>query len=243
MKLVNSFDKDILFDNLSYLISQKGLKIGEFEKTAGVSQGYISRKSVGNGTKIKLDFVVRAASILDISIDRLLTTRISELTIREEYCLNFLDKLISDTASDKLQWFSYFYEPESPAPPTLCAYISGQWQYLGSYKNGEILFPCGTFLHTKITSDAGVHLSCVKTQDATEPDYEAWIVPSMNDCYDYGGRERFASTVILKEGRLQRKLIADKVRILYSCAKKSLSASLHLSSAAKNIIDTYMLPF
>ena len=97
------FNKKLLLENISYLVKEKNLKIGEVETQAGVSPGYISRNRDGN-TKPGIDFIVRIADILGVSIDTLLMIDLSKLTPTENYLVKFIDKLIRDTSSDKLEW-------------------------------------------------------------------------------------------------------------------------------------------
>ena len=97
-------DKDILFENINYLLKERGIKVGDFEKDTGVYPGYISRVSKEATAKPGFDFIVKAASILHVSIDSLLCHRFSEATPTENYLAGFLRKLITDTDADKLSW-------------------------------------------------------------------------------------------------------------------------------------------
>lgn len=96
-------DKNILFDNIAFLLKKQGKKVGELENVAGVSAGYISRTKDGNG-KPGLDFVVKVADFFGVSMDALLKVRFSALTATEEYIVRFLEKLTQDTEADCLDW-------------------------------------------------------------------------------------------------------------------------------------------
>lgn len=96
-------DKNILFDNIAFLLKKQGKKVGELENVAGVSAGYISRTKDGNG-KPGLDFVVKVADFFGVSVDALLKVRFSALTATEEYIVRFLEKLTQDTEADCLDW-------------------------------------------------------------------------------------------------------------------------------------------
>ncbi|WP_412131949.1 helix-turn-helix domain-containing protein [Lactobacillus equicursoris] len=102
-KMVNQFNSKTLFNNISYLASQQGKKIGELEAAAGVSTGYISRTKEGN-FKPGIEVVLNIANELNVSVDTLLNSNLSELTPTEQYLRNLLEKLISDTTNDKLDW-------------------------------------------------------------------------------------------------------------------------------------------
>ena len=98
------FNKEILFDNIYYLLNEQGKKIGEFETETGVSPGYVSRASKEGNMKPGIDFIMSAADVLNISIDTLLKVSLSGLTPTERYMVSFLNKLENDTVSDRLAW-------------------------------------------------------------------------------------------------------------------------------------------
>ena len=98
------FDKTILFDNINYLIKKKDIKIGELEEYAGVSPGYISRASKEGGSKPGIDFIMKAARKLDVTLDTLLYVNLNTLSANENYLIKFLQKLVSDTVHDRLNW-------------------------------------------------------------------------------------------------------------------------------------------
>lgn len=97
------FNKNILFDNIYYLIKKQDRKIGEVENAIGVSSGYISRTSKDGG-KPGIEFIINIAKELKVSIDALLKIDLSALTPTERYILSFIEKLISDTREDKIEW-------------------------------------------------------------------------------------------------------------------------------------------
>ena len=98
------FNKTIMFDNISYMLKEVGKKIGELESEAGVSPGYISRTSKEGNTKPGIDFIMRAAESLNVSLDTLLRVDMTSLTPTEKYLTTFLQKLVKDTLEDKLDW-------------------------------------------------------------------------------------------------------------------------------------------
>ena len=99
-----TFNKKILFDNIAFMLKKTGKKIGELESEAGVSPGYISRASKEGGAKPGIDFILKAADALNVSIDTLLRVDMSRLTPTEQYLISFLEKLTKDTLDDKLDW-------------------------------------------------------------------------------------------------------------------------------------------
>ena len=98
------FDKKLFFDNVSYLVRKSEKKIGDLEKAAGVSPGYISRTSKEGGAKPGIEFVMKIAEELHVSMDLLVRRNLLEMTPTEEYLSEFLVKLQQDTAGEKLVW-------------------------------------------------------------------------------------------------------------------------------------------
>jgi len=98
------FDKKRMLENISFLLKEKGKKIGELETEAGVSVGYISRTSKDENAKPGIDFILKVAEALNISVDMLLKVDLTDLTPTEKYLLSFFEKLLSDTQKDRLEW-------------------------------------------------------------------------------------------------------------------------------------------
>lgn len=98
------FNRTQFFDNVSYLIKKHDLKIGEIENGAGVSAGYISRASKDEKSKPGIEFVMKVAELLNVSVDTLLRADLTNATPTEKYLMSFLNKLNNDTISDALEW-------------------------------------------------------------------------------------------------------------------------------------------
>ena len=98
------FDSNILFENIDYLIKKLDKKIGDVEKEAGVSVGYIARMNKVGGSRPGIDFIINIAKILNVSVDTLCTIEISKLTQTEEYLLNVVTKLYHDTVEGICIW-------------------------------------------------------------------------------------------------------------------------------------------
>ncbi len=98
------FNRTQFFDNVSYLIKKHDLKIGEIENGAGVSAGYISRASKDEKSKPGIEFVMKVAELLHISVDTLLRADLTNATPTEKYLISFISKLNSDTIADNIEW-------------------------------------------------------------------------------------------------------------------------------------------
>lgn len=100
----DKFNKQVLFDNIAFLVKERGLKIGELETGAGVSPGYISRASKEGGPTPGIEFIANIARELQVSIDTLISAHMAEMTPTERYIISFLEKMERDTNADKLDW-------------------------------------------------------------------------------------------------------------------------------------------
>lgn len=102
--MTDEFNRTLFFDNIAFKLKETGKKIGELENEAGVSPGYISRTSKDGNTKPGIDFIMKVAAALSISVDTLLKVDLSKLTPTEQYIYSFIDKLVKDTVAGKLDW-------------------------------------------------------------------------------------------------------------------------------------------
>ena len=101
---MKDFNKERLFANIAHLLDKSDMKIGEFEAASGVHAGYVSRTSKDEKSKPGIEFVVKAAQALQVSIDVLLKVDLIGLTETEKYLQRFLEKAQNDTLEGKLDW-------------------------------------------------------------------------------------------------------------------------------------------
>ena len=101
------FDNGILNKNLAFLLKKYKLKMGDLEKTLGISTGYISRTTKENSVKkLSIDVVWKIAELFEISVDRLINDDISELSGNIRMLADFIDKLYNQTKSEDIEWYS-----------------------------------------------------------------------------------------------------------------------------------------
>jgi transcriptional regulator with XRE-family HTH domain len=99
------FRRDICLENIDYLLAQKGIKLGALETDSGNRPGYLSRMKSGKSTSDpSIEFLMTASEELEVPLDMLVSSKVSELTPTEEFILNFLKKVMQDTKEDKLEW-------------------------------------------------------------------------------------------------------------------------------------------
>ena len=98
-------DRDLCINNLYILAKKKGLRICDLETSCGVSVGYLARlRKDKNNSLPGADFLVRAASLLETSVDSLLFFDYHLATDTEIYLHLFVSRLTLDSLSEKLVW-------------------------------------------------------------------------------------------------------------------------------------------
>lgn len=99
------FNRKVCLENIDYLLAQKDIKLGALETDSGNRPGYLSRMKSGKSTSDpSIEFLMTASEKLEVPLDMLVSSKVSELTPTEEFILNFLKKVIHDTKEDKLTW-------------------------------------------------------------------------------------------------------------------------------------------
>lgn len=99
------FDKKLCMDNIYAIAKDKGIKIGELERTAGLSAGYLSKLSKEGNTAVPgIDSLLLIAQTLGVSIDALVSVDYRDLNSDEKYLAAFIEKLISGTELKKITW-------------------------------------------------------------------------------------------------------------------------------------------
>lgn len=98
------FNSKRFVDNVNYFLKEHGERIGEFEKKANLTAGYISRLAKAEGGKPNLETAVNIADAIGIGLDAMLKTDFASLSATERYLLNFLTKLEKSTINEKLDW-------------------------------------------------------------------------------------------------------------------------------------------
>ncbi len=106
--MTKKFDKLICIENIYYLAKLKGIRIGELEKKAGVSAGYLSRINRDDNTASpSIECLTAIASELDVTLDFLLGVVLGQLTPTDRYVLKFINKLTERTVNGDIDWEHY----------------------------------------------------------------------------------------------------------------------------------------
>ena len=100
-----SFDKRICFENIRFLLSRESVKLGDIERNAGLTPGYMSRlEKEGNASDPSVEFVVTAAEMLGITVDTLLNSRLTSIPKDEELLIKFFTAVKEDTETGNVVW-------------------------------------------------------------------------------------------------------------------------------------------
>ncbi len=92
-------------ENIYAAAKDRGIKIGELERFAGLSTGYLSKLSKEGNTAVPgIDSLQLIAEKLGISIDCLLNVNYKNLSADEKYVILFLDRLMLKTEAGRITW-------------------------------------------------------------------------------------------------------------------------------------------
>ena len=99
------FNREICLKNVDYLLTKQNKKLGELEEKSGNYPGYLSRmKSGKSSSDPSIEFLMTAAEELNVPLELLVSSDLTEMTSTEEFILKFLNKVIDNTKKDELRW-------------------------------------------------------------------------------------------------------------------------------------------
>lgn len=99
------FNRERCLNNVDMLLAQKNKKLGELETNSGNRPGYLSRmKSGKSNSDPSIEFLMTASDELEVPLDLLVASDLTDLTTTEKYMLEFMQRLVSDTNDDELEW-------------------------------------------------------------------------------------------------------------------------------------------
>jgi transcriptional regulator with XRE-family HTH domain len=246
-----NFDKRVCLENIRFYLEKKNVKIGQIEKEADVSIGYMSRlEKKENTSEPSIEFVATAAKMLDVTVDELIHERNMALSSAEQYINDFLNQLIDYTLKDKFVWkrekTEYFTKPhnaydspysnhpllsyddknlDSDGMPFLVKYISE------FYPESDVIPQAGVYYTEFIDEQGKIFIVPCKVKDdyelGTEEFFEIYIVNEQNESHGLCNMLQVSPVV------------RATVNKLYKLAMTNAS-SVHISADAKYIINKYM---
>jgi transcriptional regulator with XRE-family HTH domain len=102
---MKSFNKERLINNIYFLAKLKNIKIGDLENGIYVSTGYFSRyKKSSKDSSMSVDTLCLISNKLDVSLDILLFSNLSNLTASETQTFSYLSSFIKLTENKIFKW-------------------------------------------------------------------------------------------------------------------------------------------
>ena len=101
-----NYDKQNVIKKIRDLLKSTNMKLGDIEREAGITPGYLSRieKDSRYASDISFNFVVTAAKMLGVTVDYFLDGESEIPSGNEGYLANFFIKLIKDSKCGKIEW-------------------------------------------------------------------------------------------------------------------------------------------
>ena len=92
------FDRSRLMNNITTLIKEKNIKIGELENSVGISTGYLSKMAKPENESMPgIDLIWKLAEKLGVSVDMLVGGDFSKSNDNLFYLVKFLHELKLET--------------------------------------------------------------------------------------------------------------------------------------------------
>lgn len=244
------FNSNILFNNIAFLLKNSDKKVGELESASGVSTGYISRTSKGSGANPSIEFVYSVAKFFDVGIDLLISVDLGKVTETELYISKFIDKLIRDTNSNKLDWNIEKANNLNNLEPDINGYVQHDlFSYETFFEKSEIDYPNEISdvrfnsdsygLNTYIRNDCynlnmknyklyvmNINKSVYNTREKGVCAIEIWMVPNRGN-----------SVFLVKD--LNNPIHESLINILYGTISE-YAKKPKIDKDAKNAIDAYL---
>lgn len=245
----NYFDKAKCIDNIRELLKNSAVRIGQIEKEAGCTAGYLSRlEKDGNKSNPSIEFLCTAASMLNVTIDTLVKGSLLEMTETEKYLMNFIKQLISDTKREAITWEKesasdlanvgfkeWDFEPEPIADhPLFESYVSPtddgmvyDTRYVSRFFRHEEISDFMNSYHANIpgTSNELYLMAYLKADLQKEVIYEMYIVDSIPN--------PICCTVNTCES------VKMAIRDLYK-EIENMSTHVHIDDSARKVIAQYL---
>lgn len=99
------FDRTKLMTNITALIKEKGLRIGELENKVGISAGYISKMTKAENESMPgIDLIFKLAQELEVSMEALICGDFNKSNDNLLFLIQFLHSLIEDINIHRDEW-------------------------------------------------------------------------------------------------------------------------------------------
>ena len=228
-------------ENIRFLAKEKNLKIGEIEKGAGVSPGYLSRFTKEDATSMpSVEVLAAFAKATSVTIDSLIYMDYPKLSPSDRFILTFLQELTAKTSASEATWtvqqsdclYETNYYSGVPSHP-LFRIERGEHDatvcYHSEFRDYEVSLS-GNSYKLQIGSDTDLHLMSViwdQSPNKDRQEYELYFVK--ND----------SVTPLCHSVSDGFSPFNDVLKVLYAEAAESTS-HIHLSDSVKEALDAYL---
>lgn len=99
------FDRTKLMTNITVLIKEKGMRIGELENRVGISAGYISKMTKAENESMPgVDLIFKLAQELEVSVEALVCGDFNKSNDNLLFLIRFLHSLVEDINIHRDEW-------------------------------------------------------------------------------------------------------------------------------------------
>lgn len=99
------FDRTKLMTNITALIKEKGMRIGELENRVGISAGYISKMTKAENESMPgIDLIYKLAQELEVSVEALVCGDFNKSNDNLLFLIRFLHSLEEDVSIHRDEW-------------------------------------------------------------------------------------------------------------------------------------------
>ena len=249
-----SFKSARFLKNFRIYLGKSNVKLGDIEREAGVTAGYVSRLESGKiSADPSVEFVLTAAKMLGLSVEQLVNEEYVELSPTEEYISKVLSTMITDTKQDVLVWYTetqmelmcigadsqgdtehHLFKATFSSGSSGYPEPSGA-EYSSRFARADGAAPAGNFYHTTLPSTKSkIYITKIKEDlfGKINVALEMYMVDEYNHVKPVCADDKCCDH------------IKNKIGILYKEIEMAAS-HLRIDDSVRNVFDMYMeeLPF
>ena len=248
-----NFKRAQFLKNFRIYLGKGNVKIGDIEREAGVTAGYVSRLESGKiSADPSVEFVLTAAKMLGLSVEQLVNEVYAELSPTEEYISRVLSNMIEDTKQDVLVWntetewellgLEADCQGDTGHPLFTAAFSEDNngyhmdgTKYNSRFTRMDGTMPAGCFYHTTLPSTKSkIYLTKIR-EDVFGRDnvvLEMYMVDEHDHVKPVCADDKCCDHIKNKMGTLYKEI-------------EMAASHLHIDDSVRNVFDMYMeeLPF
>ena len=254
-----TFNRQQCLANINYLIKKKGEMVKNIEQAAGVSVGYLSRMNKEDASKpLSMDFLLAISEALNLSLDALVKYDFTRMSPTEEYMIRFIDKLYTQTNSNKISWeketlmdlenvSAYSGSDGTTSHPLIFSAgldpdkrtFDGCNYYKSYFSSDGLVYPNDNFYHATVNGFP-IYITNVFRPNQNLPDYELYIV-SRSEYGELTNTMFYSIEPLCSSVEANTPDLRDALKRLYDAIYLA-SRSVKISAFARDFIENYLTP-